>query len=196
MSAESETEVEFWDSRYREGRTPWDFEGVPTALTRWIASASSAGRVLIPGCGFGYEVRAFADAGWDVTAIDYAPAAVERARRTLGPLGDKVLLGDFFAHDFGRARFEVIYERTFLCALPPALWPAYGRRVAELLVDGGKLIGTFFYGANDDPPPHPLTTDTADAALGSHFMRIADEAVTDSLPMFEGQERWQVWEKR
>ena len=196
MSGESETDVEFWDSRYREGRTPWDFQGVPVALTRWIAAAPSGGSALIPGCGSGYEVRAFADAGWDVTAIDYAPTAVDRARRALGVLGDKVLLADFFAHDFGCRRFDVIYERTFLCALAPALWPTYGRRLAELLVDGGTLIGTFFYGTNEDPPPHPLTAEAADAVLGPHFERIVDEAVTDSLPMFEGQERWQVWEKR
>lgn len=196
MSAESETDVEFWDSRYRQGRTPWDLQGVPAALTRWLATASSAGSALIPGCGYGYEVRAFADAGWDVTAIDYAPAAVDRARRALGPVGDKILLGDFFAHDFGGRKFDIIYERTFLCALPPALWPAYGERVAELLADGGKLIGTFFYGTNDDPPPHPLTAETADAVLGFHFTRLVDDPVTDSLPMFEGQERWQIWEKR
>ena len=197
MSAARETDVEFWDSRYREGQTPWDFRGVPVALTRWIAASTAAGgNVLIPGCGFGYEVRALAEAGWQVTAIDYAPAAVDQARRALGALADKIVLGDFFTHDFGDAQFDVVYERTFLCALPPALWPAYARRVAELLVERGRLVGTFFYGSNDDPPPHPLTAEAADAVLGLRFARTVDEPVTDSLPMFAGQERWQVWEKR
>ena len=196
MDAASE-EVEFWDSRYRAGRTPWDFGGVPEALRRWLGRAEGPGRVLIPGCGSGYEVRAFAEAGWEVTAIDYAPAAVERARRALGEvLGRKVLHGDFFGHDFGPGQFDLVYERTFLCALPPERWPAYAARMAELLRGGGQLAGTFFYGTNDDPPPHPLTAATAEAILGPRFIRTADEAVSDSLPMFAGQERWQVWEKR
>lgn len=191
----SETDVEFWDSRYRDGRTPWDQGGVPNALTRWLGKASPAGRVLIPGCGFAYEVQAFHDAGWEVTAIDYSPAAVAHARQALGELGDKVVLADFFASDFGREGFDVLYERTFLCALPPRMWPAYARRMSELLVDGGNLVGTFFYGVNHDPPPYPLTSAAADAVLGYYLRRVSDEAVTDSLPIFE-KERWQVWEKR
>ena len=192
----SETDVEFWDSRYREGRTPWDFGGVPNALTGWLASGAPAGRVLIPGCGSGYEVQAFHEAGWEVVAIDYSPSAVDRARRALGELGDKVVLADFFANDFGREKFDVVYERTFLCALPPRMWPAYARRMAELLVDRGKLVGTFFYGTNHDPPPYPLTPAAADAVLGYYLQRVSDEAVTDSLPIFGGKERWQIWEKR
>lgn len=192
----SDTDVEFWDSRYREGRTPWDQGGVPVALRRWLGTAPRPGRVLIPGCGFGYEVQAFHAAGWEVLAIDYSPSGVARAREALGELADKVVLADFFANDFGRERFDVVYERTFLCALPPRMWPAYARRMAELLVERGRLVGTFFYGQNDDPPPHPLTPAAADAVLGYYLERVSDEAVTDSLPIFGGKERWQIWEKK
>lgn len=195
----SETDVEFWDSRYRDGQTPWDQGGVPHALTRLLAASAAPGRVLIPGCGFGYEVRAFHEAGWDVLAIDYSPSAVARARQALGEFGefgDKVILADFFANDFGREKFDVVYERTFLCALPPRMWPAYARRMSELLVDRGQLVGTFFYGHNDEPPPHSLTPAAADAVLGYYLQRVSDEGVTDSLPIFGGKERWQIWEKK
>ena len=131
-----------------------------------------------------------------VTAIDYSPSAVARARHGLGELGEKVILADFFAHDFGGEKFDIVYERTFLCALSPAMWPAYARRISELLLDRGKLVGTFFYGENDDPPPHPLTPAAADAVLGPYFERVSDESVTDSLPIFGGKERWQIWEKK
>jgi hypothetical protein len=36
----------------------------------------------------------------------------------------------------------------------------------------------------------------ADAVLGRSFRRVSDEAVSDSLPIFGGKERWQIWEKR
>ena len=194
MSTKSD-EVGFWESRYLADRMPWDFRGVPRALAIWLKTSNSPGRVLIPGCGSGYEVKAFDDAGWDVVAIDYSPAAVARAKTTLGALADKVMLADFFTHDFGGRKFDVIYERTFLCSLPPERWPEYARRMAGLLAECGQLVGFFLYGHEEEPPPYPLTEDAARALFSENFVRVADEAVTDSLPVFAGRERWQVWQK-
>lgn len=188
-------DTEFWNSRYRAGRTPWDFGCVPAALRDWLEHAQQPGRVLIPGCGAGYELKAFHERGWDVLAVDYAPAAVERARCVLGALADKIVLADFFTHDFGGRKFDVIYERTFLCSLPPAIWPKYAKRMAQLFVECGKLIGFFFYGHEDEPPPFPMTEGEAQTLFGDDFTRVADESVKDSLPLFAGRERWQVWEK-
>ncbi len=114
---------------------------MPAPLARWLAAHPGAGaRVLIPGCGSGYEIAAFAHAGYDVTAIDFSPSAVARARALVGaPLAARVLEGDFFRHEFAAAPFELIYERTFLCALPPADWPRIVERTAALLQPGGRL---------------------------------------------------------
>src|SRR6266536_4130191 len=84
------THPDFWTSRYLAGKTPWDFGGVPAALKSFLIRSSAPGRVLIPGCGFGYEVQAFHEAGYDVSAIDFSPAAVEQAKRVLGVLAGKV----------------------------------------------------------------------------------------------------------
>lgn len=187
--------MEFWDSRYRAGKMPWDFGGIPAALVAYLQT-TSPGRVLIPGCGSGYEVRAFHERGWDVLAADYSPAAIECARQVLGALADKVVLADFFSHDFGGPEFDVIYERTFLCSLPPDVWAQYARRMAELLVEGGQLIGLFLYGHEDEPPPYPLTGKQAQELFGEHFTRLEDQPVSDSLPLFAGRERWQGWQKK
>jgi SAM-dependent methyltransferase len=113
---------DFWTTRYVAGKTPWDFGGVPAALKSFLARPSVPMRVLIPGCGSGYEVQAFHAAGYDVTAIDFSPAAVDQAKRVLGNLAERVILGDFFTHDFGQGRFDLIYERTFLCSMTPTRW--------------------------------------------------------------------------
>jgi hypothetical protein len=189
-------DVEFWQTRYLAGKTPWDFNGVPSALKRWLASWQSPGCALVPGCGVGYEVKAFHDAGWDVIGIDYTPAAVARAQRNLGMLGKKVVLGNFFTHDFAGKRFDVIYERTFLCSMPPVHWRAYVHRMRELLNEKGQLAGLFLFGNEDDPPPYPLTKEAQDALFGEAFLLVADELVSDSLPLFAGRERWQIWEKK
>jgi len=193
--APDSTDPDFWNSRYAAGKMPWDFGGVPAALKSFLARSSAPGKVLIPGCGSGYEVKAFHAAGYDVKAIDFSPAAVDQAKRVLGPLADRVILGDFFVHDFGQRCFDLIYERTFLCSMPPSRWPAYANRMAALLSPGGKLIGLFFYGAQQSGPPYPLTDKQADLLFQKRFRLVRSELVTDSLPLFRGMERWQEWLK-
>ncbi len=186
-------EVEFWETRYRAGKTPWDFQGVPSLLLRWLNAGHVPGRVLIPGCGSGYELQAFGEAGWDVLGIDYTPAAVERARTHARTSIEQVVLADFFTYDFGPIRFDLIYERTFLCALPPDRWPAYVQRIHEALVPGGRLMGFFLFGQQDEPPPYPLDKEQQVTLFGDRFVLESDEDVRDSLPFFAGRERWQVW---
>ena len=194
--AEDSTHVDFWDSRYAAGKTPWDLGGVPGALRSFLARVESPGRVLIPGCGSGYEVQAFHDAGFEVTAIDFSAAAMERAGRILGPLRRCVIAGDFFTYDFTGQNFDLIYERTFLCSLPPERWPVYAERMAELLPKGKILAGIFLYGEEPEPPPYPLTEAQACELLGDDFDLIRSEPVSDSLPLFKGMERWQEWRRK
>ncbi len=152
--------------------------------------------MLIPGCGSGYEVKAFHDAGFEVTAIDFSSAAIEQAGRLLGPLRRSVILGDFFTHDFTGQEFDLIYERTFLCSLPPGRWRDYATRMAELLPKGKLLAGIFLYGAEPEPPPNPLTEAQALELFGREFELIRSDPVSDSLPLFQGMERWQEWRRK
>jgi SAM-dependent methyltransferase len=163
MEFSDSSHPDFWTTRYAVGKTPWDFGGVPAALKSFLARSSVPTRVLIPGCGSGYEVQAFHAAGYDVTTIDFSPAAVDQAKRVLGVLAERVILGDFFTHDFGQCRFDLIYERTFLCSMAPSRWPDYVKRMADLLSPGGRLIGVFLYGQRSPSgPPFPLTDTDAD----------------------------------
>ena len=113
----------------------------------------------------------------------------------LGGLAKRVMLGNFFTHDFGQRRFDLIYERTFLCSLPPSRWPDYVSRMAALLSPGGRLIGVFLYGQELAPPPYPLMDKQAEQLFKKHFRLVRRDLVTDSLPLFRGMERWQEWLK-
>jgi SAM-dependent methyltransferase len=187
---------DFWTTRYAAGKTPWDFGGVPAALKSFLARSSVPTRVLIPGCGSGYEVQEFHAAGYDVTAIDFSPAAVDQAKRVLGVLAERVILGDFFTHDFGQHRFDLIYERTFLCSMAPSRWPDYVNRMTDLLSPGGRLIGVFLYGQRSlSGPPFPFTDTDAKQLFERRFQLVRNEVVTDSLPLFHDMERWQEWLK-
>ncbi|MBI5771248.1 MAG: methyltransferase domain-containing protein [Verrucomicrobia bacterium] len=187
------TEPDFWEQRYRENRTPWDQHGVPPALINYLRQTRTPGTVLIPGCGSGYEVMAFHDFRWQPLAIDFAPAAVQQARTLLEALAPLVRQADFFSDDLG-GPYDLIYERTFLCSLPPDRWPAYAGRMAQLLRPGGRLAGIFYHGIDPDGPPFPLSAAQPDQLFPS-FELVADRPIPagESLPLFAGFERWQEW---
>jgi hypothetical protein len=195
MSEGTDRDPAFWDQRYQAGRMAWDCGGVPGALTEFLRLHPHGGRAFIPGCGSGYEIRAFHAAGWDVFGLDFSCAAVDRARTVLGPLAERVCVGDFFTHPLPAGSFDLIYERTFLCALRPAVWPVYARRLAGLLKPGGLLCGFFFFGPEEEPPPYPISRSKLGRLLGAAFEKKADAPVADSLPLYAGKERWQVWQK-
>lgn len=193
--AQDSSQPEFWDTRYRDHVTPWDAGGVPPDLRAFARTLAAGTRILIPGCGSGHEVI-LAESGLDVLAIDFSPQAIELAKQRMGSSADRVQLADFFAFDPGPTPFEVIYERAFLCALPRALWPRYGERMADLLRPGKRLAGFFYYGDNPRGPPFGTSPAELHGLLDAAFELIEDRPATGSLPVFQGGERWQVWRRR
>lgn len=188
------TEQAFWNERFDRNFTPWDKGGVPSALHAFVAQFGRSATVLIPGCGNGHEVAYLSEAGWDVAAIDFSPAAVAAARTLLGKWADRVQQADFFAFT-PRQPLDVIYERAFLCALPPHMRAVIAARWAALLPAGGLLAGFFYFDDRPKGPPFGIAPDALDALLAPYFARIADQSVSDSIPAFEGKERWQVWQR-
>ena len=153
--------------------------------------------MLVPGCGQDYRtIDAFSRAGHCVTAIDFSPIAIESTSNALPENRTKIILGDFFTCDFKNAPFDLIYERTFLCSLPPPLWKDYAARVEQLLRPRGTLAGCFFYGEESEPPPYPLTEQKAAEIFGDQFELKTSEPVADSSPIFIGKEKWQEWMRR
>ena len=183
----------FWNQRYASGETPWTFQGIPATLRSFVRRTRTRGTVLVPGCGTDHEVlHFFRTAGFEVTAIDFSTVAVGQIKKALGNFDGKIIRGDFFKFDL-QNRFDLIYERTFLCALHPRRWPNYAKRVARLLRPRGRLVGIFFYGTEPDPPPYPLSEARAAEIFSKYFRLIRDVKVSDSVAMFAGTERWQEW---
>lgn len=190
----------FWEERYRAGQTPWEFPGVPPALTRFLARnpAAPGDTVLVPGCGSGQELAAFAGAGYAVTAVDFSATAIARARASV-PAGAAVALhcADFFTCNLPAAGFTLVYERTFVCALDPARWDAVGARVAGLLRPGGRWVGLFYEGPKEDGPPFGWERGEAEALLGRQWERGVSLPVpaAESPPLFAGREWWREWHR-
>ena len=135
----------FWDQRFADGDTPWDRGAANPQLGLWLTTgALKPCRIMIPGCGAGHEVAALAQAGFDVTALDYSPEAIARTRKRLdaASLKANVVEADALAWQPEKP-FDAIYEQTCLCALYPDQWRAYADQLHRWLVPGSKLFALF-----------------------------------------------------
>ncbi len=186
---------DFWSKRFGEGTTPWDAGRVPSTFADFVARQPMAVNTLIPGCGSAWEALHLAEQGWPVTALDFSPLAVDKARQVLGNVTVDLICDDFFTFK-PRQPYQLIYERAFLCALPRKLWADWGQRVAELLPPDGLLAGYFFVCDQPKGPPFGIQHEQLVELLAANFEQIEDSAVDDSIAVFAGRERWQVWRRR
>ncbi len=155
---------QFWEQRFAEGHTPWDRGAPNPQLTAWLQGGALAPcRILVPGCGSGYEVVELARRGFDVTALDYAPVAIARTRERLAAAKLTATLVEDDALAWQPVRpFDAVYEQTCLCALYPDDWRAYADRLREWIRPGGRLFALFVQmprpnaaeGAIQGPPYH------------------------------------------
>jgi SAM-dependent methyltransferase len=195
--------ADFWDERFAKDFIPWDARGVPPLFAQFVKSRGNTlgSRVLVPGCGSAYEVKLLDRAGFEVVAIDYAAAAVQRARAVLGAdLADRcVRQADLFEFA-ATSPFDWIYERALLAALPPALWPRWADAVEQLLKPGGRVVGYFVIDPQLDArrrgPPFAALRAEVDALLRGFVLEecIAVPAA-QSIPVFADREFWMVWRR-
>ncbi len=145
---------DYWDKRYQSKEIQWDLGEPSFPLAKYISQLENPFlKILIPGCGNGYEGELLWESGFDhVFLMDYAPSAKENFLSRVPDFPeDQFIIGDFFEH---QGQYDLILEQTFFCALDPKLRPDYGKKMSELLVPGGKLVGLLFNDPlNDDRPP-------------------------------------------
>ncbi len=142
---------DFWETRFQQGRTPWERGALNPAFLGWRASRALAPcRVLVPGAGKSPEPAAFLADGFDVMALDLADSAVLDQQARLGE--QRAVRGDVTVWQ-PDAVFDAIYDQTCLCALPPPLWPAYEARLRTWLRPGGQLFILFMQTGRDGGPP-------------------------------------------
>ncbi|KAL2073648.1 hypothetical protein VTL71DRAFT_10974 [Oculimacula yallundae] len=192
-----------WNDLWTEGFLPWD-KGFPNpALSDLLSqrqdllpSSTSQQepkkrkKALVPGCGKGYDVLLLSAFGYDAYGLEISSKALEEARkveREMGGKGDYVtrervergdvkwVVGDFFEEGgiLGE-KFDLIYDYTFLSALPPVMRPAWSKRFVDLLAPGGRVVCVEF------PTYKPPSTGGPPWALPpkvylAHLMRPGEE---------------------
>lgn len=150
-----------WENRYQIGQTGWDRGSSSENLSFWLDNnLLDKGKILVPGCGNGYEVLRLAELGFDVTAIDIAATPIQHLQSALDEVGLSATLvkSNFFDWQ-AENKFDAIFEQTSLCALPPEQWQQYADKLASWVKPGGKLFAHFLQTAKPGGPPYHCELD-------------------------------------
>lgn len=182
-----------WEDRYRTGDTPWE-KGAPSpGLVDYLATHPLRGSVLVPGCGFGHDVRAIAATAEQVIGIDIARSAIDGARRIPRAGNESYELADLFNLPARmRGAFDWVWEHTCFCAIDPSQRKAYVEAVAGALKPGGKLLAIFYLDpGNDSPdegPPFEVSIAELDALFLPRFDLLDEWLPARAYPGREGRE--------
>jgi SAM-dependent methyltransferase len=152
---EKQLDAAYWEGRYQDKDTGWDIGAVSAPIKAYADQLTDLQlRILIPGCGYGYEAEYLWKKGFkNVYVADYAAEPLKKFHQRVPDFPVAQLLEcDFFALE---GMYDRILEQTFFCALHPSLRAAYARKISTLLAPGGFLAGVLFDDPlYDDQPPY------------------------------------------
>lgn len=182
-----ELTIEFWENRYQEGTARWDLGQPAPPFVSLLDSpdAPAPGRMLVLGSGQGHDALLFAERGFEVVGVDFAPSAIAQSRAAAQArhLPAEFLQRDMFSleQDFANA-FDYVLEHTCFCAIAPHQRPDYGRLVHTVLRPQGELIALFWCHDRPGGPPYGSSPEDIRGLFSESFDICFLENVTNSTP--------------
>ncbi len=185
------------DSR-GERTIPWDRHAPNALLTEWLAANSpgtNPGRAMVIGCGTGEDALPLVELGYQVTAFDISPTAIEIAHRRHPRAAIDFQVADLFdLPPEWTSAFDLVVESQNVQALPVDFRNEAIASVASLVAPGGRLLviaiadGRDGEGVPFEGPPFPLTRADLDRFTRHGLKQIAVEQIapTDENPLY----RW------
>lgn len=144
---EESLSAEDWSEAYKEAPQPgWDLGGPHPQLKAIMPQLKlNKMRVLVLGCGQGHDAAFFAEQGHFVTAVDFSEEALSRARTLYGHHSQlQFVKAD--ALNLPRSmdqKFDLIFEHTCYCAIPPQKRNDLTKTWRQVLADEGHVLGIF-----------------------------------------------------
>jgi len=122
-------------------KPPWDTGVTPPELEA-LVQAFSPGKALDIGCGTGTNALRLLRAGWQVTGVDYALEAVNRARKKIQRAGFKadIHYGDVTRIQFSSHSFDLIYDIGCFHSLDAQSRQKYRACLVDWLANGGTFL--------------------------------------------------------
>ena len=189
---------EYWENRYLQKDTGWDLGQVSPPIKAYIDQLDNKEiSILIPGCGNAYEANYLLEKGFsNITLVDLSPTLVEQLKLNVGANQSQninVVCGDFFSL---HAKFDLIIEQTFFCALHPSLRKDYCIKMSELLAPTGKLVGLLFNRSFENNPPFGGSEEEYEELFSTFFQIQKMEPCYNSIAPRQGSELFVSMTKR
>jgi tellurite methyltransferase len=148
-------ELHNWNERYRLRDQPAeDLAAAPTPLLEETASALPTGKALDLACGAGRNALWLAEHGWQVTAVDGAPAAIEILQSLSA---ERTLKIDAIVADLEKREFKIEPSRWDLIAMCYYLQRNLFDTAKRGVAPGGLLISIVHVNEPGEPDsPHRL----------------------------------------
>lgn len=125
-----------WDARYEEKELVWP--GEPNLFLPPIVESLTPGTALDLACGEGRNAIWLARGGWDVTAVDFSPAGIEKGRQIAGDTSVEWVVADVTSYEAER-RFDLVMI-VYVHMLDDDTGNLFDRAITAL-APGGTLIG-------------------------------------------------------
>lgn len=186
-----------WEARYKAGDTPWD-KGLAAPPLSEIDAKYFEGRVLVPGCGFGHDVRGISRADNEIVGFDLAQSAVEGARKIPQTGSVRYVFGNFFElpEEF-IGKFNAVFEHTCFCAINSQDRARYVASVVQALQPSGFLVAIFYIDpGHEEGPPFPVNHNELDNLFGTKFDLLKAWVPKVSFPGREEREEVRIYQLR
>lgn len=145
--------AEYWNQRYEDDNSPWDMGTPSPPLIEYLKGVEDKStQILIPGAGKSHDANWALQQGFgNVFVVDWAEEALDKMLEVYPDFPPSHLICEnFFDHE---GHYDLILEQTFFCAMDPSFRASYAKKMHELLVPGGKLVGVWFDFEKPDGPP-------------------------------------------
>ena len=187
-----------WEERYQDHDVQWD-KGEPSpGLVDWLEEHGDehGGKVIVPGCGFGHDVRAWAKSGFDCQGVDIAPSAIKGAKSQTPDLITNAIfrIGNFLDEE-PLETFDFVFEHTFFCAIDPSRRTDYLQAVLRHLKPNGQLLAVHYILPKDEEGP-PFGTDKEEVLhLFSPRLKLIGDWIPRSFPHRKDLEHMFLWRR-